>query len=512
MRKIKEILRLQAQGWSDRKIARSVNVARTTVRRIRARAAAAGVAWPLPEELTESALEALLYPAAPPPPLGPRPLPEWKTVHAELSRKGVTLQLLWLEYKAVHSDGYQYSRFCELYNAWKGTLDPVLRQEHQAGKKTFVDYAGHTVPVVDPETGEIRQAQIFLGVLGASNFTFAEATWTQTLPDWTASHVRMFTYFGGVSELIIPDNLASGVSKACRYDPVVNPTYQELATHYGTAVLPARKRKPRDKAKAENGVLVAERWLLAPLRNHTFFSLAELNREIALLLDALNDRPFQKLDGTRRSLLEIVDRPALKPLPTTRYEYAEHRKARVNIDYHIAVENHFYRVPNPLVRKQVDVRLTALTVEVLYDGQRVSAHPRSWRKGGFTTDPLHRPKAHREYLEWTPSRMTRWAEKTGPHTATVVTRIIEERHHPEQGYRPCLGILRLGERYSPERLEAACLRALTIQGVSYRSIKSILENGLDRVPIEDQATLELPQNHDNLRGPDYYSDTTTTST
>jgi len=505
MRKIKEVLRLRAQGLSDREVARSVKVARTTVRRIRRRAEAAGLGWPLPDELTESALEAQLYPPHPPPGIHPRQLPNWKYIHAELRRKGVTLQLLWLEYKEAHPDGYQYSRFCALFHQWKDALDPVLRQEHRAGERIFVDYAGQTVPVVDPETGEVREAQIFVGVLGASNFTFAEATWTQSLPDWTASHVRMFAYFGGVSELLVPDNLASGVSKACRYEPDVNPTYQELATHYATAVLPTRKAAPRDKAKVENGVLVAERWILAPLRNHTFFSLAELNTEIARLLDALNDRPFQKLDGTRRSLFEGVERPVLKPLPATPYEYAEHRKARVNIDYHIAVQNHFYSVPHRLVRKQVDVRLTASTVEVFHDGHRVAAHARSWRKGGFTTDPTHRPKAHQEHLEWTPSRMIRWAEKTGPHTAAIVTRILETKPHPEQGYRPCLGILRLGERYSPQRLEAACHRALAIQGVSYRSIKSILEHDLDRLPLEEQATLELPQNHDNLRGPDYYT-------
>jgi len=506
MRKIREVLRLRAQKCSDRDIARSVNTSRTTVRRIRERAEEAGLAWPLPEDLTESALEARLFPPHPPPGVYPRPLPEWNQIHAELRRKGVTLQLLWLEYKAVHPNGYQYSRFCDLYREWKGALDPVLRQEHKAGERTFVDYAGHTVSVVDPETGEVRQAQIFIGVLGASNFTFAEATWTQSLPDWTASHVRMFAYFGGVSELLIPDNLGSGVTKACRYEPEVNPTYQELATHYDTAVLPTRQASPRDKAKAETGVQVAERWILAPLRNHTFFSLAELNAEIARLLDALNNRPFQKLEGTRRSLFETIDRPALKPLPSTPYEYAEHRKARVNIDYHIAVQNHFYSVPHRLLRKQVDVRLTASTVEVLYDGQRVAAHVRSRRKGGFTTDPTHRPKAHQKHLEWTPSRMIRWAEKTGPHTAAVVTRILETKPHPEQGYRSCLGILRLGDRYSPERLEAACLRALSIQGVSYRSIKSILEHGLDRLPLEDeQATLDLPQEHENLRGPDYYA-------
>ena len=295
------------------------------------------------------------------------------------------------------------------------------------------------------------------------------------------------------------------MSKACRYEPDVNPTYQELANHYCTAVLPTRQASPRDKAKVETGVQVAERWILAPLRNHTFFSLAELNREIARLLEGLNDRPFQKLDGTRRSLFESLERPALKPLPATRYEYADWKKARVNIDYHIAVENHFYSVPYRLVRQQVDVRLTASTVEILHDGHRVAAHPRSRRRGGFTTDPTHRPKAHKEHLEWTPSRLIRWAQETGPHTAALVTRIIENKPHPEQGYRPCLGILRLAGRYSPERLEAACQRALTTKTVSYRSVKSILEHGMDRLPLEEQAILDLPQNHENLRGPDYYT-------
>ena len=397
MRKIKEVLRLRAQGRSDREVARSVKTARTTVRRIRKRAAA-GLSWPLPEDLTESGLEELLFPPRTAPGIYLRSAPDCPYIHAELRRKGVTLHLLWLEYKEAYRDGYQYSRFCDLFRQWKACIDPVLRQEHKAGEKIFVDYAGQTVAVVDSETGEVREAQIFVGVLGASNFTFAEATWSQALPDWTASHVRMFGYFSGVSELLIPDNLASGVSKACRYDPEVNPTYREMASHYGTAVLPARPRRPRDKAKAEAGVLLAERWLLAPLRNHTFFSLGELNREIRRLLDALNDRPFQKLDGTRRSLFESVERPALKPLPTTRYEYAEWSKARVNIDYHIAVKKHFYSVPHRLVSKQVEVRLTASTLEIIHDGHRVAAHVRSRRNGGFTTDPSHRPKAHAEHL------------------------------------------------------------------------------------------------------------------
>lgn len=508
MRKIKEVLRLRAQGLSDHAIAESLRVPRTTVRRYRRRAEEAGLEWPLPEGLTESALEAQLFPPREPVSRHVRPEPDWAHVHRELRRPGVTLQLLWLEYKTVHLEGYQYSRFCDLYRAWKGVVDPVLRQEHRAGEKVFVDYAGQTMSVVDRESGEVWEAPVFVSVLGASNYTYAEATRTQSLPDWCGSHVRMFTYFGGVPELVVPDNLGAAVSRACRYEPDLNPTYHELATHYGTAVLPTRPRAPRDKAKVETGVQIVERWILAPLRNHTFFSLAALNREIRRLLEELNDRPFQKLDGSRRSLFESLERSLLKPLPDRPYEFAEWRKGRANIDYHVAVEHHFYSVPHRLVRKPIEVRLAATTVELFHDGQRVAAHVRSHRKGGYTTDPAHRPKAHREHLEWPPSRLIRWAEKTGPHTGTVVTRILEEKVHPEQGYRPCLGILRFSNRYGPERLEAACHRALKIGGVSYRSIKSILEHSLDRVPLvpaEEQATLELPQVHENVRGSDYYS-------
>lgn len=507
MRKIKEVLRLRAQGLSDRAIAQSLKLPRTTVRRYRQRAEAADIGWPLPEGLTDSALEDRLFP--PPGPVGRhrRAEPDWAHIHTELRRPGVTLQLLWLEYKEAHPDGFQYSRFCGRFREWKGAVDPVLRQEHRFGERLFVDYAGQTMPVVDATTGEMREAQIFVGTLGASNFTFAEATWSQSLPDWIGSHVRMFEYLGGVPELLVPDNLRSGVTTACRYDPDVNPTYQEMATHYGVAVLPTRKAKPRDKAKVETGVLITERWILARLRNHTFFSLDELNREIRRLLEELNDRPFQKLDGSRRSLFESSERPVLRPLPRHRYEYATWKKARVNIDYHIAVDHHFYSVPHRLVHQQVDVRLTASTVEALHDGKRVAAHARSRRRGGFTTDPTHLSRAHREYREWTPSRIVSWAEETGPHTAALTAQIMRARPHPEQGFRACLGILRLSKRYSPERLEAACRRALSIRALTYQSVESILKTGKDRVPLaaEDQATLTLPQDHDHIRGPDYYT-------
>jgi transposase len=505
MRMIREVLRLAAEGLSRSAISNSLGLPRSTVRRYLDRSREAGLAWPLPEEMTESELEERLFPPALPAGTHVRPEPDWAALHRELRRPGVTLQLLWLEYKEVHPDGFQYSRFCDLYRRWKGRLDPVLRQEHRGGDRVFVDYAGHTMPVVDRETGEIRKAEIFVGTLGASNFTFAEATWTQTLPDWIGSHVRMFAYFGAVPKLVVPDNLRSGVRRACRYDPVANPTYQEMAAHYGVGVLPTRSAKPRDKAKVETGVQIVERWILARLRNHTFFSLAELNAEVRRLLAELNDRPFQKLAGTRRSLFESVELPAMRPLPADGYVFAEWRHAVVNIDYHIAVDKHFYSVPHRLVRERVEVRLSASLVEVRHDGRRVAMHPRSHRPGRATTDPAHRPKAHVEHLAFPPSRLIRQARKTGPETAAVVTRILEERLHPEQGYRPCLGILRLGERFSPERLEAACRRARHIRGISYRSIKSILEHGLDRLPTEEQVTLELPQEHDNIRGPAYYA-------
>jgi transposase len=507
MRKTREVLRLKAAGQTDRAIALSLVIARSTVSEYLRRAEAAGIGWPLPAELTDAELEARLFPPRPPSSV-PRPLPDWSEVHREMKerkRTGVTLQLLWLEYKEREPEGLQYSQFCELYRRWRGTLDRVLRQEHVPGDKTFVDYAGQTVPVVDRYTGEVREAEIFVGVLGASNFTYAEASWTQDLHAWIGAHVRMFAYFGGVSRLIVPDNLKSGVREACYYDPDVNPTYHDLALHYGTAVLPARKQKPRDKAKVESGVLLVERWILARLRKHTFFSLAELNREIRRLLEWLNDRPFQKLKGTRRSLLESLERPALLPLPERPYEFARWKKARVNIDYHVVVEGHYYSVPHGLTGEQVDVRITASMVEVLHSGRRVAAHPRSERQGGFTTEPSHRPKSHQKYLEWTPSRIIAWAERTGPRTGELARRILESRPHPEQGYRACLGLMRLGEKYSSPRLEAACDRALRINGLSYRSVKSILDKGLDQMPVEEQTTLALPQDHENVRGSAYYA-------
>ena len=448
MRKVKEILRLKFEaGHGQRQIARSCAIGKTTVAECLARFERSGLSWAQAAQLDEATLEHKLYPPPVAVPAQERAVPDWPYIHQELRRKGVTLTLLWYEYKAAHPEGYQYSWFCDQYRAWSAKLDVVMRQEHRAGEKLFVDYAGQTVEVVDRRTGEVRQAQIFVAVLGASNYTYAEATWTQQLPDWIGSHVRTFQFFGGVPELAVPDNLRSGVTKAHRYEPDLNPTYMDLASHYGVAVLPARVRKPRDKAKAEAGVLLVERWILAALRNRTFFSLQEVNREIARLLERLNARPFKKLPGSRQELFEQLDRPALRPLPEQPYEFAEWKKVRVNIDYHVEVDGHYYSVPYQLVRKSLEARYSERTVECFHKGQRVASHVRSHLKGRHTTVAEHMPASHRSYAEWTPQRLIRWAEKTGPAAASVVQSILERRAHPQQGFRSALGIMRLGKSF-----------------------------------------------------------------
>ena len=394
MRKIREVLRLYfAAALSIRAIARSLGTSPSTVGDYLRRAKVAGLSWPVPESVDDTGLERRLFPA-PPSSRTERPLPDWSEVHRELRRKSVTLSLLWQEYKETHPEGLQYSWFCDQYRAWAGKLDLVMRQDHRAGEKLFVDYAGQTVPVVVRETGGVRQAQVFVAVLGASSYTFAEATWTQTLQDWTASHVRAFEFIGGCPELVVPDNLRSGVSRAHRYEPDLNPTYHDLARHYGVAVLPARVRRPRDKAKAEVAVQVVERWILAALRHRTFFSLVELNAAIAELLERLNTRPFRKLPGSRRSQFELLDRPALRPLPDSPYVFAEWKAVRVSMDYHVEVDGHYYSVPHALVRRQLDVRLTARTVECFHRGQRVASHVRSPAKGRHTTAAEHMPEKH----------------------------------------------------------------------------------------------------------------------
>ena len=505
MRKIREVLRLKwACGLSGRRIARVCSISRSAVAEYLCRAERAGLTWPLPEGMDDGQLEQLLFPPAPRIPAEQRLLPEMSSVHQELKRKEVTLFLLWQEYKQRYPEGYQYSRFCDLYREWRSKLSVSMRQTHRAGEKLFVDYAGPSLPIVDAATGEVRQAQVFVAVLGASSYTYAEATMTQGLPDWIGSHVRAFEFFGGVPEIVVPDNLKSGVVTPCRYDPDINPSYAEMARHYGVAVIPARVRKPKDKAKAEAGVQVVERWIMAALRKRTFFSLSDANAAIRQLLEQLNDRPFRKLPGCRRSQFEELDRPALSPLPPTPYEYAEWKKARVGIDYHVEVDGHYYSVPYPLVHREIDVRLSSSTIECFHKARCIAVHVRSGQRGRHTTVREHMPKAHQAYAEWTPERLIRWSRNIGEHTAIAANLIIASRRHPQQGFRACLGLMRLGKRHGNERLEAACRRAVVTNCVSYKSIKSILKTGLDQQPLPASQTSEKTPDHGNIRGPQYF--------
>ena len=503
MRKIREALRLHAGGLSNRNIAASIGVGQTAAGEYIRRAARAGLNWPLPADLSDEALEHRLFPVTPTGSAKERPQPDWAQIHRELRKRSVTLMLLWEEHRAVHPDGYGYSQFCERYRQWKGRLSPTMRQTHLAGEKMFVDYAGQTIDILDGLTGEVRTAQLFVACLGASSYTFAEATWTQSLPDWTGSHVRAFNFFGGVTAQTVSDNLKSGIIKACFHEPAVNRTYSDLANHYDTAVVPARPYKPRDKAKVEVAVQIAERWIIAALRNRQFFSLGELNAAIRELVNKLNNRMSRHLGASRRELFEQLDRLALKGLPSEPYEYAEWQERRVGLDYHVEVEKHYYSVPNKLLREKVWARLTQRTVEVFHRGKRVAAHVRSSSNRRHTTVNEHMPSSHRRYADWTPERLMRQAGEIGRHTAILVELIMRERRHPEQGFRSCIGIVKLANTHGNDRLEAACQRALDIGARSYSSVKSILKNNLDRKRHEP-ATDGPAIVHSNIRGSDYF--------
>lgn len=505
MRKIREVLRLKWEcGLKQRAIARSCGISHSTVSEYLQRAEAAGLTWPLPDDLDEATLLARLFPPAARPSARQSPAPDWAWVHTELQRKqSVTLRLLWVEYREERPGGLGYSQFCELYRRWVKRLKPSMRQTHRAGEKVFVDYAGQTVPVIDPHSGEIRPAQIFVAALGASHYIYAEAHWSQELPNWIGAHVRLFAFLGGVPEIIVPDNLKTGVHHPCRYEPDLNPTYQDLAQHYGTAIIPTRVRKPRDKAKAEVGVLVIERWILARLRHRTFFSLADLNQAVRELLDDVNQRPMKQLGHSRQELFRLLDQPALRPLPEQPYEFALWKKARVHIDYHVEFEQHYYSVPHALIHEEVYLRASEYTLEVFFKNQRVASHRRAHTPGQHTTLAEHMPAAHRAYLEWSPERFTDWAQTIGPHTTQMVEALLAARRHPQQAYRSCLGLLHLAKRYSPARLESACARALPAGLCSYKGVKNILDAQLDGLAPEEPAAV-VPASHENIRGSAYY--------
>lgn len=503
MRQIRELLRLKhACQMSDRLIGEALGMGRTTVGDYLRRLALAGIGWPVPDELDDAALEARLFVKS----VAKRDCrePDWSVIHRELKRPGVTQRLLWEEYRATEPDGYSLSRFCELYGAWRGRVSAVMRQRHIAGEKMFVDYAGQTIEIFDPTTGEVRSAQIFVAVLGASSYTYAEATWSQQLPDWIGSHVRALTFLGGCPKVIVPDNLKSGVNKPCFFEPNINRTYANLASHYGTVIIPARPTRPKDKSKVEVGVQIVERWVLAKLRNRRFTSLATLNQAIFQLVDELNRKPSRHLGASRLELFHQIDKPALSPLPAEPYEYAEWKECRVGIDYHVEIDKHYYSVPHGLIKQQVAARITATTIELFHRGRRVASHLRSRQQRRHTTIREHMPSAHRRYAGWTHERLQQDAESIGPHTACLIEAILKRKPHPEQGFRACLGILRLRKSYGPDRLEAACGRAFEINGLSYSSVASILKNNIDRRQRDPTAADGPVIHHQHLRGPTYF--------
>lgn len=508
MHKIKRMLELQAAELGVREIARALGVSPDTVSVYLSRAKVVGVCWPLPAELGDEELVRRLSPPREPVPEPLLVMPDLGAVHtAKHSHKGVTMQLLHAEYaEDVGERAYSYNRFCELYRDWQGRIEPTMRQPHPPGERAFIDYAGVTVPIVDQATGEVRQAQVFVGSMGASSYTFAEATETQTIPDFTVSHVRMFEHLGGAPQILVPDNLKSAITTSDRYEPRINAVYDDLARHYGCAVIPARVVKPQDKAKVEVAVQIVERQVLAPLRNRTFFTLGEVNAAIRPLVDALNQRSMRLLDVSRRELLETVDRPAMRALPTQRWERCEFARAKVAPNYHVTYDKHRYSVPYKHIGASVDVRATANAIELLAGGVRVASHPRSFVKGAFTTTPAHMPSTHRAHAEWTPERLTRWAaDSAGPATAKAVELVMAARRHPEQGFNSALGIMRLGAagRFGPTRLEAACVRAVATGCATYKSIESILKSGLDSQPLEARNVVPLPV-HPNVRGAGYF--------
>ena len=506
MRKIKEVLRLRYELELDqRQIARSCAISVSTVHEYLKRAEAAGVGWPLSADWNDARLETALFPPAATPERPCKDTLDCEEIQRQLrSHRHVTLQLLWEEYREANPNGYRYSRYCELFQRWRKKQSVVMRQQHTPGERAFIDWAGATLPIYDRHSVAVRQASLFVAVLGASSYTYAEVTRDQQMESWIRAHEHAFGFWGGVPSLTVPDNTKTGVSKACRYDPDLNPTYQNFAVHYGFGVVPARPYRPRDKAKVESGVQIAQRWILAALRHRRFYSEAEANEAVRELLTKLNQKPFRKRDGSRAAQFAELDQPALKSLPAETFQLSDWSQARVNIDYHLTFDGSLYSVPYNLVHELVEIRSTATTIEILHQGTRVASHRRSRVRGQVLTHHEHRPHSHRMHQEWTPSRILEWGEKAGPFTAKLMERIMADKPHPEMGYRACLGIIRLAKQYSATRLEAAAERALRTGACRYKSVESILKNSLDGMPLPSVAEPAPPPDHDNIRGAEYF--------
>ena len=503
MRKLREVLRLSySAGLSIRKISASTKISVGSIQSILKLAVQLKITWPLPEDWDDQTLALKFYPRSDAQPSAKFQEPVWTDVHMELKKKSLTKQLLWEEYKTGRPDGYQYSAFCSHFGEWEARLQLSMRQEHRAGEKLFIDFSGDGIEIIDPKTGEVRVAKLFVAVLGASSLTYVEPVLAEDLPNWTQCHVNALLFYGGATAIWVPDNLKAGVTKPDAYEPELNPTYANLAQHYGVAVIPARVRRPKDKAKVEVGVLLAQRWIIAALRKRQFFSLAEVREAVKPLVEKLNSRPMRRLKKSRRQLFEEIDQPALKPLPAREWEFAEWKQTKVGFNYHVEFKEHSYSAPHALAQRAIELRATACTVEVLLDGLRVASHVRD-DSPGYTTLKEHMPRAHRDYAEWDPPRLISWATKVGAGTAALVEGIMSRRPHVQQGFKACMGVMSLRNTYKDDRLEAACMRAVRMNAFSYKSVKAILKSGLDREDLTAAADVPLPE-HGNIRGSDYY--------
>jgi len=508
MRQLRTILRLRLQAkLSLRQIKDSLRLSLGAVQKICSKAEDLKLDWLSIEQLDDQQLASQFYPAADTRSSNSFQLPDWSEVYRELKGKGVTKHLLWEEYtQQFPNRSYSYPQYCMLYQQWQKKQKRSMRQHHKAGEKLFVDYAGQTIPIVQQETGEIQFAQIFVAVMGASNLTYAEATWSQRLPDWISSHVRTFEFMGGVPALLIPDNLKSSTTRACRYDPDINMAYQQLAAHYGTAIVPARPRKPQDKAKAEVGVQIIERWILARLRHHTFFSLAELNQHIHFLLEEVNNKPFKQLKGTRQQWFDSLDKPALLPLPKQAFEFTEIKIVKVNIDYHIQYDNHLYSVPHHLVGEKLELHAKEFLIEMYFHNRCICQHARHYQPG-VTTVPKHMPERHEKHHKWSAGRLMNWAKDIGDDVLVWVKSQLKQKQHEEQAYRVCLGLLNLSRQYPNERLNTACRIANQKSLYRLKQVKSILLSNQDKLQpnlFEQETVSPLPQSHENIRGPKSY--------
>jgi len=505
MRKIKEVLRLYFEGRINQsKIACIVKASRSTVQQYIMRFTASGLTWPLVQEIGEEDLERRLFPDRQT--HTSRPAPDYDHLLQEIRRPDATLSVLWEEYKQQHPGGYQYSHFCDLFNAYRSKVSYSMRQEHKAGEKTFIDFGDSPIKVIDPKTGIETGTKIFVSVWGASNYMFARSCYDEQLPTWIRLNIEALKYFGCCPKAMVPDNLKSAVSRACRYEPDINPTYAEFAEHYGTVIFPARPYRPKDKSKAENGVKLARRWILFRLRNRMFYSLSELNQAIDALLEEFNDRIMKKFKKSRSDLFEQLDKPHALALPESHYEFAEWKRAKVQFNYHISHEGHDYSVPYTFISQEVDIKTTCNMVEVYCKGKRICSHRRSY-KAGYTTVPEHMPISHQKYLEWTPDRILRYAEKYGASVKELIEKIMGSRRFPEQAYKSCIGIIRLENKYTAERLNLACKRALDYRAYSYSSVVKILDKNLDK-QITTIHAIPSVVGHENVRGSDYYLENT----